>query len=420
MDTRRSTPARMNLLTPISAAGILVLSALTLAGGVGPQCISRNDDTSPPPRPDLGHITPFSVTLFKEVLPSTGNFVFSPYSVWSALVLAYFGSGGNTQAQLEQVLQLTNKADTLALYRAVTDLHEAQDSKPNYTLNAANKLFVQEYYPILECVRHVLGNKLQTVNFRRSQKAAAIINQYVRDTTRGKISQLVRPREISRAHIVIANAVYFKGLWEQQFLPDNTRLEKFYPAPDQHAFVDMMTQENRFPIGYSGDLDAQVLEIPYRERGASMFVFLPRDRNTGRELDDMLRQFQPASLRPAIGNLVKRNVLLKFPKFRLENSLRSELTGALIRVGIEDLFSTDANMQGFFPTGGLKVKDGVHSVMVEFTEEGAEINPIQKRVFGHLSYPSRRVPFVANRPFLFLILDNYTNSILFFGVFRKP
>lgn len=79
--------------------------------------------------------------------------------------------------------------------------------------------------------------------------------------------------------------------------------------------------------GYSGDLDAQVLEIPYRERGASLFVFLPRDRNTGRELDDMLRQFQPASLRPAIGNLVKRDVLLKFPKFRLENSLRSELTG---------------------------------------------------------------------------------------------
>lgn len=93
-------------------------------------------------------------------------------------------------------------------------------------------------------------------------------------------------------------------------------LKKLQSGSDPKAFA-----------GYSGDLDAQVLEIPYRERGASLFVFLPRDRNTGRELDDMLRQFQPASLRPAIGNLVKRDVLLKFPKFRLENSLRSELTG---------------------------------------------------------------------------------------------
>ncbi|ROT83152.1 putative serine proteinase inhibitor [Penaeus vannamei] len=305
--------------------------------------------------PDLGHIAPFSVALFREVLRRRGTSSSRPTASGPPRP-GYFGSGGNTQTQLEQVLQLTNKADTLALYRAVTELHEAQDTKPNYTLNAANKLFVQEYYPIFECVRHVLANKLQTVNFRRSHKAAETINQYVRDTTRGKISQLVRPREISRAHIVLANAVYFKGLWEQQFQPDNTHLEKFYPAPDQHAFVDMMTQENKFPIGYSGDLDAQVLEIPYRERGASLFVFLPRDRNTGRELDDMLRQFQPASLRPAIGNLVKRDVLLKFPKFRLENSLRSELTGALIRLGIEDLFTTEANMRGFFPTGGLKVK----------------------------------------------------------------
>lgn len=106
----------------MSATGVLLLSLLTLAGGGSPQCISKNDEMSPPPRPDLGHIAPFSVALFSEILPSKGNFVFSPYSVWTALVLAYFGSGGNTQTQLEQVLQLTNKADTLALYRAVTEL----------------------------------------------------------------------------------------------------------------------------------------------------------------------------------------------------------------------------------------------------------------------------------------------------------
>lgn len=101
---------------------VLVVSLATLFVGVSPQCISTNDEMTPFPRPDLGHITPFSVDLFKEVLPSTGNFFFSPYSVWSALVLAYFGSGGNTQAQLEQVLQLTNKEETLALYKSIDQM----------------------------------------------------------------------------------------------------------------------------------------------------------------------------------------------------------------------------------------------------------------------------------------------------------
>lgn len=122
MEIERVTQTRVGVLTTMSAAGVLLLSLLSLAGGGSPQCISKNDEMSPPPRPDLGHIAPFSVALFREVLPSKGNFVFSPYSVWTALVLAYFGSGGNTQTQLEQVLQLTNKEETLALYKSIDQM----------------------------------------------------------------------------------------------------------------------------------------------------------------------------------------------------------------------------------------------------------------------------------------------------------
>ncbi|XP_042242705.1 uncharacterized protein LOC121879945 isoform X1 [Homarus americanus] len=98
---------------------------LTLVGVVSPQCITTNDTQSPPLHPDLGHILPFSLGLFKELYvpgSATGNFFFSPFSIWNALVLAYFGSAGRTREQLQRVLNLKNPADTLATYKAVDRL----------------------------------------------------------------------------------------------------------------------------------------------------------------------------------------------------------------------------------------------------------------------------------------------------------
>lgn len=108
----------------MKAAVTVSLLVLVLVNVATPQCISSNDYQLPPSELDLGHITPFGLDLLKQFYPAgtTKNFFFSPYSIWNALVLAYFGSGGNTQRELEAALRLSNKADTLALYRAITDL----------------------------------------------------------------------------------------------------------------------------------------------------------------------------------------------------------------------------------------------------------------------------------------------------------
>ncbi|XP_047489443.1 plasminogen activator inhibitor 2-like [Penaeus chinensis] len=97
---------------------LLVAALFGLAVRVCPQCISQFDDMIPPNFADLSYILPFSLRLFKELVPHSGNFLISPYSIWNALVMAYLGTNGETKTQMEKVLQLSNKVEALALYRS--------------------------------------------------------------------------------------------------------------------------------------------------------------------------------------------------------------------------------------------------------------------------------------------------------------
>ncbi|XP_042870167.1 leukocyte elastase inhibitor A-like [Penaeus japonicus] len=472
---------------------VLVASLATLLAGVSPQCISQNDDMTPFPRPDLGHVTPFSVDLFKEVLPSTGNFVFSPYSVWSALVLAYFGSGGNTQAQLEQVLLLTNKEETLALYKSIDQIYggvqralraggnanrmrrrkgcavpgkgnqeDGQQTKrprgrqgcrgrkakglraaatekskrrqprrgngggartkrmdnANYTISVANRVYIQEGFPLNRCVRRALMKELRTVDFQEEEAAADTINRFVKGTTRGKIPKLVEAEDLTSSMMVLINAVFFKGLWKMQFDPKDTRPSPFTTPSGATEEVDMMRVESAFNIGMSEELEAQVLEMPYRGEGVSTFFLLPRDRSE-EALEMMVERLTGASLKSAMRRLRNRNVTVGLPKFKLETTIRDELKIGLTSMGVGDLFSpVAADMSTFSPNERLFLNAGVHKAVIEVNEEGSEAAAATAFSFGR---SARRKPtFVCNRPFLFFILDKTTSNVLFMGVFREP
>ncbi|XP_037791238.1 leukocyte elastase inhibitor A-like [Penaeus monodon] len=377
---------------------------------VSSQCLSEDDDLPPTPRPTLSQVTPFSLGLFREVLPPSGNFLFSPFSVWSALVLAYFGSRGDTKTQMERVLRLTTKEDTLALYRALTQISESPE---NYTMDLANRIYVDNALPLYECVARVLPDEVKNVDFSQADLAAAEINQFVNSRTKGNIPHLVEPLDVSLARVVFVNAVYFKGLWEHQFSPRDTTRERFDMSPGRHSSVDMMVRTEMYGFGVSEELDADVVELPYRGGAASLFVLLPRDRRTGDELDRMLQRLTPAALASAVGNLTPTKIQLKFPKYKLESSLRNELIQALTRLGLRDLFSPAANLTTFSPVGGLRITNGVHKAVMEVDEAGAEAS-------AGTALVARQLTFVCNRPFLFFIHDKMIDNILFVGVFREP
>ncbi|XP_037790777.1 leukocyte elastase inhibitor-like [Penaeus monodon] len=392
---------------------VLLVSALGLWAGVASQCLSRNDNQVPPSQPDLNHILPFSIGLFKEVVSSSGNFFFSPYSIWTALVLTYFGAETRTKTQMEQVLQLTNKEETFALYRALND--GSHENNENYTLNTANRIFIKEGFSIRPCIQQVLPRELQRLNFSMPAVAAEFINSFVKNATEGKIQQAVNPGFLSRVRMLIVNAIYFKGLWEHQFRVADTSKAEFFTTPTQVSMVDMMTQRAYFRNGVSEELDADVVELPYRGGAASLFVLLPRDRRTGDELDRMLQRLTPAALASAVENLESSERILNLPKFKFEKGLSSELKEALIRMGIRDAFYDEADLSSFGKT--IVVTEVAHKAVIEVNEEGSEAAAVTVVGIDIRVAP----PLVnCNRPFLFFIRDNVVNNILFIGVFREP
>ncbi|KAK8739412.1 hypothetical protein OTU49_003619, partial [Cherax quadricarinatus] len=182
---------------------------VALASVVSPQCISNNDKLSLPLTPDLEHITPFSLDLLKEFNPPTtkGNFFFSPYSIWNALVLAYFGSARQTRQQLQDVLRLSDPSNTLATYKALERLYEERQANTSeYVIDLANKIYVDDDLTIRDCIREVLPKEVQKVDFRKANEAAATINNFVKEKTRGKIPTLVSGKDVASAVMVLVNA----------------------------------------------------------------------------------------------------------------------------------------------------------------------------------------------------------------------
>ncbi|KAK8739415.1 hypothetical protein OTU49_003621 [Cherax quadricarinatus] len=403
---------------------------VALASVVSPQCISNNDKLSLPLTPDLEHITPFSLDLLKEFNPPTtkGNFFFSPYSIWNALVLAYFGSARQTRQQLQDVLRLSDPSNTLATYKALERLYEERQANTSeYVIDLANKIYVDDDLTIRDCIREVLPKEVQKVDFRKANEAAATINNFVKEKTRGKIPTLVSGNDVASAVMVLVNAAYFKGLWKSAFKPTNTLKKNFYPTPDKSILVDMMNQEAKFKIGDSNDLRATVLEMPYKGDAASMFVLLPFKNIKGTSatpLDTMLQRLTKDSFSAIVKNLTQQKVILNFPKFKLEHKITGELTETLHRLGIKDLFTNASDLSNFDPAGRLFVSKGIHKAVVEVTEEGtaaaaatALIVEITS-VFGLPPPPPRF--FTCDHPFAFVITDKVTNNILFMGIFRDP
>ncbi|XP_069180011.1 leukocyte elastase inhibitor-like [Procambarus clarkii] len=221
--------------------------------------------------------------------------------------------------------------------------------------------------------------------------------------------------------MALVNTVYFKGFWLNQFNLTQTTKQKFFTTPSQHSIVDMMTQLRKFRFGVSSELGATVLEMPYKGKAASMLVLLPHNTpggapgKTSTPLDAMLRRLSQDTLHHALTNLKEVEVELYFPRFKLEQTITEELKAALGALGIEDLFSSRSDLTNYVRGTNLSVNTVIHKAVVEVNEEGSEAAAATV-----LLIEQDPLVFRCDRPFVFFIRDNHTNTILFMGVYRKP
>ena len=367
--------------------------------------------------------TAFAMDLYQKLRASEdGNLFFSPYSISTALAMTYGGARGNTENEMAKTLKFSLDRETLhpAFAQVESRLNRIQKSG-NIKLSVANSLWPQQDFKFLDeylsLVKKHYGVAITPVDYKRAREAARkMINSWVEDKTQDKIKDLIQPGILDAlTRLVLVNAIYFKGNWETQFKADKTKDALFHISSKKSVQTAMMTQRNEFRYA---DLETfEMLELPYVGNEMSMIVLLPKEVDGLKQLGGNL---SVENLERWKNRLSKREVLLFLPRFKMTSMFRLDTT--LVSMGMVDAFSeSKANFAGMDGRPDwLYIGAVIHKAFVDVNEEGTEAAAATAVVIETLGMPPPPPTFRANHPFIFLIQENQTGSVLFIGRVTDP
>lgn len=369
----------------------------------------------------------FALELFRTLNESnpTGNIFFSPFSISSALAMVFLGTKGSTAAQLSKTFHFDSVEDVHSRFQSLNA--EVSKRGAAHTLKLANRLYGEKTYnflpEFLTSTQKMYGADLAPVDFQHaSEDARKEINQWVKGQTEGKIPELLAVGVVdSMTKLVLVNAIYFKGLWEEKFMKQDTTDAPFRLNKKNTKSVKMMYQKKKFFFGYISDLKCKVLEMPYQGGELSMVILLPEDiedESTG--LKKIEEQITLEKLREWTKreNLENIDVHVKLPRFKIEESYI--LNSNLGRLGLQDLFnSSKADLSGMSGSRDLFISKIVHKAFVEVNEEGTEAAATTAGIATFcMLLPEEE--FTADHPFVFFIRHNPTANVLFLGRVCSP
>lgn len=365
--------------------------------------------------------TAFALELYQELCRADGNLFLSPYSISTALAMTYGGARGDTAQQMGSTLHFP--IDQKKLHRAFAQLRSHLNDvqkKEKIQLHTANSLWPHKDYPFLKkyltLVKKYYGASVTPVDYKTANEAARTrINEWVEEKTEEKITDLIQPGVLTPlTRLVLVNAIYFKGNWAQQFQKSLTQEAPFYLIPEKTVQAPFMTQEHT--LRYGEDERLQILELPYEGDDLAMLILLPRSVEGLAELEKSLTL---ENLNQWITHLREQKVEVFVPKFKLTSSFGLKET--LVAMGMRDAFDqTKANFSGMDGTTLLYISAAIHQALVEVNEEGTEAAAATGIVMGFKAVPAPPSTFRADHPFIFLIRDNKTGSILFMGRVADP
>jgi len=361
----------------------------------------------------------FAIDLYKKVSSdSDGNLFFSPSSISTALGMTYGGTKGETKSQFEKVLHFTLGQDkTHREFAVLINLLKKEGSKKGCQLNIANRLWGGKGFKFLDSFLNITakyyGAKLEELDFKDTEKARKTINAWVEKETRNKIKDLIQPGVLfPDTRLVLTNAIYFKADWELKFKKERTKDGVFNVDKDKKVTVPMMTQRSDFKYGEFGNL--KILEMPYIGKDFSMIILLPSKVDGVTELDKSLSL---ENLENWISKLYLEEITVYLPRFKMTSGF--ELSKILKSLGMTDAFDNKADFSGMTGTKELNISAVIHKAFVAVDEEGSEAAASTAVVMAPKGIAVSK-EFRADHPFIFLIRENKTGSILFMGRMMNP
>ena len=358
----------------------------------------------------------FAFKMFKQVsaFDTNPNTFFSPLSLNLALGMLYNGASGDTRTEMAEVLGLADLTETEinAFYRKMS--HALLGIDPQTEIGIANSIWYRLGFsvkqPFININQTYFDAMVRELDFNRFD-AADIINGWCAEKTNNRIDKIIESPINVDVVMYLINALYFKSLWQNPFDKTITREEDFNLSGSQKKKVNMMNKTADMP--YYADQNLQCVELPYGNGAFSMVVVLPADHL---DIEHTIAYLDNDTWQSIMSQLDVQKVALKLPRFKVECDL--PLNDPVMNVGMTKIFGGGLlNISD----NHLCVSEIKQKTFVEVNEEGTEaaaVTVIEMDVTVNL--PSVYEQFHANRPFLYLIKEQSTGTILFIGRMDAP
>jgi serpin B len=380
----------------------------------------------------------FAARLYRYLAATPGNTFLSPASIRVALGMAYAGAAGATAEEMARTLALEGDASAVrrgfaALLRAWKSLGELPRAPQNewdrqsleqqrILLRVVSRLFGQQGYSFRKEFLAVLateyGAPLCEVDFREPEAVRTLINDWIEEQTEKRIRELIQPGMVNAdTRMVLCNAVHFKARWTFEFSEHATRPGPFFVDAARSVDAPLMSQTQHY--GYAETKGAQLVELPYGAGGLAMLLVVPRERDGLARIESKM---DDDAIAKWTGALSPQRVHLTMPRFRIDSAFR--MKEALAALGMRTAFEYGpADFSGMDGSRQLCVSEVIHQAFVEVDERGTEAAAASAVVAVFGAPPPKMaepIELRADRPFLFLIRDVRTATVLFMGRLANP
>ena len=366
----------------------------------------------------------FVFDLYRQLIDNDENLFYSPYSISLALAMTYAGARNETAQEM---------ADTLRFYLSQDRLHpafnwmdielakrgEGAEGKDDegFRLNIVNAIWGQQDYHFMDEFLDVLaenyGAGLRILDFiNETEQSRKTINEWVSQQTEGRIEELIPQGAIDTlTRLVLTNAIYFNAAWMYPFDEDNTVDGEFTLLNGDTITVPMMNQSQI--LSYMKGANYQAVELPYDGNELSMILIMP-DEDSFASFEQSIDSELVNSI---VSELAMKQVVLSMPKFEFRSEM--SLKDILPAMGMPTAFSGMADFSGMTGNRDLFISDVIHEAFVSVDEAGTEA-AAATAVIMKLTAASETVTMSLDHPFIFLIRDIQTGTILFVGRVLNP
>jgi len=415
-----------------TAASLLLSSCGPSGGEVAQSKLKRVTDPEVAPS-DLRELVAgnnaFAFDMYRAARSSDDNLFYSPYSISLALAMTYAGARGETAGQMADTLHYTLPDNSFHPAFNALDLDLAQrpeqasdvSEKQRFELSIVNSLWGQRDWPFLPEFLDTLalnyGAGMRLVDYQNApEPARKAINDWVSDETKSRIEDLIPSGVIDRlTRLVLVNAIYFKAAWEYPFEESLTEDGPFKLLDGSQVSTPMMSLDTPERLGYLDEDGFQAVSLPYKGGLAEMVILLP-DEGKFVTFEASLTAERFAGI---LTGIQTQSVNLTMPKFSFTRDL--SLNEMLIVLGMNDAFDPAlADFSGIDGSRDLFIQAALHKAFIAVDEAGTEAAAATAIIIGLTSMPISEINIRVDRPFIFVIRDIPSGTILFVGSMVNP